>query len=263
MSRVIVTTSRDGGYELTERARLWGQRLGAPFVARNDRSLEETVREAGAIGAVVVAAERIFYREPQADLEFFFHPHLARMRLHNILIGHLDPLVMALALQPGDRALDCTLGRGIDAIVIASVVGEGGEVVGLEKVPVLALLAAHGLESYAEATTAVRVAMRRVRVTQADYGDFLPQLPDASFDVVYFDPVFDQPVDTSATMRPLRHLAADDPVTADALAQARRVARRRVVIKQRRDTPLWTELPPDDVIRGRKSRIEYGVFVAG
>ena len=60
-----------------------------------------------------------------------------------------------------------------------------------------------------------------------------------SFDVVYFDPVFHEPIRESLSMTDLRALAHKDGVTQEALQRARRVARRTVVIKQRRGTTLW------------------------
>ncbi len=262
MTELIVTTSRKARANLIQQAQAWAHRLRVTYLPRDDLSLRRLAEEAGVAGALVVTPQRVVYREPSSGLEYFFHPNLARLRIHNLKTGRGDPMVTAMALAEGDWVLDCTLGRGTDAIIAAWVVSESGEVVGVEKVPVIAQLTIHGLQTYEEHSAELKTAMRRVKALEADYEDFLPQQAGESFDVVYFDPIFDQPVDTSAAIRPLRHLAADEPVTQAALVEARRVARRRVVVKQRRDTPLWAQVLPDEVISGGKSRIEYGIFAA-
>jgi len=68
----------------------------------------------------------------------------------------------------------------------------------------------------------------------------------------------------SAHMRPWRVLACHRPLTRATIAAARRVARRRVVVKERSDSPVFAELGLTRVVGGRKSRIAYGVLdVAG
>ncbi len=260
---LVVTTSRKATPELVACAQQWAERLQAAYVPRAGHSLRELASLAGARGVLVVAeGDNVVYHEPTEGVEYFFHPNLARLRIHNIKTGRGDPMVTAMQLGAGDRVLDCTLGRGTDAIIASWAVGESGRVVGVEVVPLLAQLTIHGLRTYPEPSAEVRAAMRRVCALQADHNDFLQRQADNSFDIVYFDPIFDRPVDTAATMRPLRHLAAPGAVTRQALAQALRVAARRVVIKQRRDSPLWRQLPPDAVIAGHNSRIEYGLFNA-
>ena len=61
-------------------------------------------------------------------------------------------------------------------------------------------------------------------------------------------------------MAPLRALADQASLSGRAVPEARRVARRRVVIKQRRGTPLWEELGVTEIIGSPKSRLEYGVI---
>jgi hypothetical protein len=171
-------------------------------------------------------------------------------------------MVAAMGLQEGDQVLDCTLGRGTDAIVAAAVVGEQGRVLGLEVVPVLAALTADGL-AHVRQPRRIAVSARRIEVRCADYERCLPEYADASFDVVYFDPVFERPVEASDAMIPLRRLADKRRLTPEAVAQARRVARRRVVVKHNRNASLWEELGVTQFIVGRHSRVEYGIIEAG
>ncbi|HEY3396755.1 MAG TPA: class I SAM-dependent methyltransferase [Armatimonadota bacterium] len=258
-----MTTSRKVGTAHHAEARLWAERLQTEVVPRADLSLPALLASAGATGVLVVGGDRVTYHEPRRELVYFFHPGMARRRLRNYTAGRGDPMLTAMRLQAGDTVLDCTLGRGTDATLAAHVAGPTGRVVGLEKMPVLAWMTIDGLQHYEIDDRLTREAMRRVEAHCADYAEALPRQETDSFEVVYFDPLFDQPVAGASGMVPLRQLASDEPVTVAALEEARRVARRCVVIKQRVGTPLWAQLPfPLTLVSGGKSNIEYGVIVA-
>ena len=262
MTDLVVTTSRTVSSDAVARAAIWSQRLDACFVSRNERSVEALCRDEDAKAALVVAAGRDTYHQPAAGIEYFFHPNLASMRIRNLEAGRADHLVRAMQLAPGDEVLDCTLARASDAILCAYVVGETGRVVGLEKVPVIAYLTIEGLRTGHFVSNRFTALMRRVDARCADHNDFLPACEDASFDVVYFDPVFHAPITESLSMADLRALAHKEGVTPGAVAEAQRVARRCVVIKQRGGTGLWRQLGVTQVHRGGGSRVEYGVLPA-
>ncbi len=261
MSELVVTTSRSAGAELRSEAETWARRLATRFVPRRARSLAQLVADEQVAGVLIVSAEPPVYHEPAQRVVYFFHPNMAKTRIHNLKVGRGDPLVTAAALSAGDSVLDCTLGRGCDAIVASWVVGEAGKVIGVERVAVLAALTAHGLATYQIRPPDIGAALRRIQVHQADYHDFLGQCPVGGFEVVYFDPIFDQPLEASPAMVPLRAIGDVQPVDIPALEEARRVARRAVVIKQRRGSDYWQELPwAVEVIAGSRSRIEYGII---
>lgn len=226
---------------------------------RRSGSLSDLCETHDADGVLTITRQRNIYREPDRELEYFFHPGMSKTRIHNLKAGRGDPMVTAMDLSEGDRVLDCTVGRANDAIVAGWVVGEAGRILGVEKVPIIAHLTIHGLQNYEDPNTAVNKVMRRIQVRHADYERVLPDLDAASFDVVYFDPVFHEPLERSEPMKPLRELADKSPVDADSLQQALRVARRCAVIKQRYDTELWEELGIDEVVGSDSSRIEYGI----
>jgi hypothetical protein len=263
MPDIIITTARADHPGLASRAACWAQWLGAPVVLRNDRNVERLCQDHQARGVVVVTAGRTTYYEPASGLEYFFHPNLASVRIHNLRVGLRDQMVQAMELQPGDEVLDCTMGRASDCILCASVVGETGRVVGVEKVPVVAYLTVEGLQVSEFVSPRFTALMRRVDARCADYNDFLPTCADRSFDVVYFDPPFDRPITESLSMADLRALAHKETIRAEAVYEALRVARRSVVIKQRRGTALWRALGVEDIRGGRSARVEYGVLRPG
>ena len=245
----------------------WAERLpGAKVVPRHGKNLRQIAEENDAWAVLVIQHERVTVYLPDEGIEYFYHPGMAKPRLKSIWRGQGDPMVTAMDLGEGDEVLDCTLGRATDAIIASYIVGPSGRVVGIESVPLIAALTEHGLKTFEfsqgrpEENEAIREAMARIEVVCADHLDYLRQAEPKSFDVVYFDPLFHRPVQESTAMIPLRALADKVPLRREAFERAKEVARRCVVVKQRRETPLWEQFPPDRVVTGRHSHIEYGVF---
>jgi hypothetical protein len=257
--RIVITGSREK-VSPPPGAEWWAARLGAQVVPRGRSTLAELAETHGAWGILVIQAERVTLYVPSAGLEYFYHPGMARRRVRAVEAGLGDPMVTAMGLRPGGQVLDCTLGRATDAIIASHAVGPEGRVVGLESVPVLAAMTEHGLRTGDAGQADVTAAMRRIEVLGADHSVFLAGLEPRAFDVVYFDPVFHQPVVKSSAMAPLRKLADPRPLGEAALARARQVARRAVVVKQRRGTPMWEVWPPDGLVGGRHASIQYGVY---
>ncbi len=256
-SDLIVTTSRNGAAQFHAEAEHWARALGTVAVSRVG-SIADTCDRAGVKGALIVGANGPRYLEPAIGLEYFFHPSMARARIKNIRTGHPDPMITAMDLGPGDTVLDCTVGRASDALVAAFITGENGRVVGIEKSPIIAQLTIHGAANYVDTSPRITNLLRRLEIHEADYNEFLPICASNSFGVVYFDPVFHEPVLASKAMKPLRAIADKSTVTPRAFAEALRVARRRVVIKQAVGTPLWDQLGITEVRANSTQRIEYG-----
>lgn len=256
----VVTTSRRLDPELVARAQQWAERLGAPYVPRDDRSLTKLCAAEGVEAALTVTPLRVGLVVPAEDVEYFFHPSMARTRVRNIRDGMGDPMIRAMALQPGDSVLDCTMGRAVDATVASSVVGEQGSVVGYEAHPLVAALTIEGLQSYEIEGLGVQEAMRRIDARHGDCREVLPTLEARSFDIVYFDPFFQHTVEQSQAMQPLRRLGLHEPIPAATYEEARRVAKRAVVIKRRREQDAPQLPAAARVVSGGGSRIEYVVL---
>lgn len=253
MESMVVTTSRKARPEEVHQAQSIAARLRLPFMPR-----EGAIADLGARAVLVVTRERLIVETAAGRL--FFHPGMARPRIRSIERGDADVMVEAMNLAAGDTVLDCTLGLGADAIVSSYVVGESGRVVGVEAVHMLAEVVRTGLREYDPQHEAMRAAMRRIEVVAADHAEYLSTQPEASFDIVYFDPLFREPVEETVHMRPWRELGVGRPLTPAVVDDARRVARRRVVIKERQGSPVFDELGVTTVVGGRKSRIAYGVI---
>ncbi|MCD6359468.1 MAG: class I SAM-dependent methyltransferase [Armatimonadetes bacterium] len=256
----VVTTSQKADPALRREALEWAERLSVEFVPRRGRSLAALCAGAGVEAALTVTHQRVGLVMADGSDEYFFHPNTARMRLHNIDSAKGDPMVTAMELGPGDTVLDCTLGRASDAIVAARQVGARGRVIGYEADKLVAALTIHGLATYRIEGRGIQEAMRRIEAHHGDCEEVLPALADDDFDVVYFDPFFDETVEQSQAMASLRRLGVHRDLAPGTFEHALRVARRCVVIKQRKGGP-YARLP--DVIRivgGGNSRIEYVVL---
>lgn len=256
----VVTTSRRGGPELMVRARAWAERLTVRFAPRADRSLTALCADEGVEAALTVTPVRIGLIIPAEGVEYFFHPNMARTRIRNLCDGKGDPMITAMGLRAGDSVLDCTLGRAADAIVAASVAGPEGRVVGYEADPLIAALTIEGLHSYEIEGAGVQEAMRRIDARQGDCVEVLPTLPTDGFDVVAFDPFFEETVADAQAMQSLRRLGVHRPIPLETFAEARRVAHRCVVIKQRRGGPMMALPGVRAVIAGGGSSVEYVVL---
>ncbi len=142
-----------------------------------------------------------------------------------------DPLINCAQLVPGMSFLDCTLGLASDSIIAQLAVGKAGKVVGLEAHRALACLVRHGLATWREGSREMLEAMRAIEVIAVSHHDFLTAQPDDSFDVVYFDPMFEQTIDASTGLQGLKAFATDTELLEETIAEANRVASKRVILK--------------------------------
>lgn len=245
----LVTTARRADRALQVAAQELARRYGQPYVPR---SALATIP----VGTLVVGRDGLRFCGERGELRF--HPGLAVVRIKRLRAGEKDHLAEALDLRRGDAVLDCTLGLAADAIVASYVVGEEGAVVGIESSLPLAVLVEQGLRTYRSGRPWVDEAMRRIQVIHADHREYLSACPDRSFDVVYFDPLFRWPVERSSALEPFRPLANPAPLSPEAVAEAKRVARRRVVLKERRGSPEFARLGFKCLLGGQSSRVAYG-----
>lgn len=250
----FVTTSRRATSKEMDEARRLAERLSLPY-------RERTGPIASADGPVLVVTKDKLVIETGSE-PLFFHPGMAKPRIRAWEQARRDVMIDAMQLEPGMSVLDATLGLGADAIVASFVAGETGRVVGLEAIAALALVVGTGMASYAFDHPDIVAAMRRIEIVHAEHGRYLAETPDDAFDVVYFDPLFRNPVQETSHMQPWRQLGRNAPLTRQTLDEAMRVARRRVVVKERSDGDVFEQLGIERVIGGRGSRVAYGVLEA-
>ena len=229
LAPLAVTTIDKPPPALVEYARRRADEWGLPFWRRTrgagpaGHSLEAalgTVAEA----LLVFGQEGLVLWDGQGRLRF--HAGMAHLRLLRLEGGEEDTLVRMAELRPGDHVLDATLGLAQDALVAARAVGSAGRVVGLEKSLALYAVVSEGLRGFEPGPHACAI-----EALHADAWDHLRTLPDRSFDVVLFDPMFERPRKAQPAFEELRRFAEHAPLTPELLTEARRVTRRWVVVK--------------------------------
>ncbi len=244
----IVTTAGRPDASSERLAQEASEALGYPIVERRKRSIARLQREYGA-AVLVAGADRYELYRPGMEKPFFFHPNSAAFRLKRLLKEDKDPLVETAQLRAGDSFLDCTLGLASDSIIAAFVCGAEGKVKGVEADRDIAFITSRGLHSFPSASQTLTEAMRRIYVEQMEAVEFLRDEPDASWDVVYMDPMFSEPVTESSNFTPLRQVGIQNVLTDEWIEQARRVCKRRVVIKDRFDSPVFEKFGFERFVR--------------
>ena len=257
--KAIITTERKCRKESVALARELSDRLHIAYVERHKESVGKLLEKHEA-EAVLVAYPKELKLNSSAG-EMFFHPNMSQLRIKNLRKGEKDHMSEAMGLQEGMSVLDCTLGFGSDAIVASFGTGETGSVTGLESSPLIAAVTGHGLQHFLPGNYPLYAAMRRIKVVNTDYLPYLSEQPDKSYDVVYFDPMFRKPLTASSGISPLRSVANHAPLSLEAVREARRVARCRVVMKEANGSGEFARLGFERIMGGKYSKVHYGVIL--
>jgi len=168
----------------------------------------------------------------------------------------------AVNLQEGNSLLDCTLGIGSDSMLAAFAVGKSGKVVGCEGNPNVAFIVSEGMKRYDISQLPLLKCMERITVIPSLAIDYLKQQPDHSFDVVYMDPMFEETIEESINFTPLRNAGLHDSLSDEWIAEAKRVAKNRVVLKAHFKSPLFERYHFKRDIR-LNSKFHYGIIEIG
>ncbi|WP_418792479.1 class I SAM-dependent methyltransferase [Phosphitispora sp. TUW77] len=256
--QTIVTTSHKPDPRSMEIAMWAAEQLKSEFVERRRMSLNDLKIINNAENIIVVANSELKLYSSHGI--YFFHPSMSVPRIKAIKQGKSDHMIEAMSVHPGDRVLDCTLGLGSDAIVASFVSGPEGQVTGIEATSEIALIVKHGLGNYNSESHSLKSAMERIQVKCALYEHYLTEIPERSYDIVYFDPMFRQPRMRSSSMEPLRGIVKHDPLSPEAVKEAVRVARKRVVMKENSFSKEFARLGFSKVIGGRYSPVAFGVI---
>ncbi|WP_315971267.1 class I SAM-dependent methyltransferase [Paenibacillus sp. N3.4] len=253
-----MTTSYNPSGELLDKAvRLAGAYNGR-VVPRRKYSLEHLRKNYEDNRLLLVTRDEIRYYEDD-HAAYFFHPSMALVRVKRMQRGESDLLIEASGTVPGDVIVDCTAGLASDSIVFSYAVGSLGSVTALESEPIPAMLIHEGLALYESEIAELNDAMRRIKVRKTDHLTYLQQLESQSVDVVYFDPMFRSPIEESQAISLLRRNANDEAVSLASIAEARRIARKSIVLKENRDSHEFARLGFEHVLRST-TKTTYGVI---
>lgn len=254
----IVTTIRKVNDDLIKRAQKIADFLKIKYVPRDKAGISKLKERYNTDIVLIVKQDSLILDLPEGEM--FFHPNMAQVRVKRLRYGGNDNMLDAMQVEKGMRILDCTLGFAADAIVSSYGVGEKGKVVGLEINPLISLVVKEGLKTYLPTNYDLKSAMDNIEVINQDYLSYLKAQPDNSFDIVYFDPMFRHALLDSKNLSPLRQLADNDPVSLEAINEAKRVAKYRVVFKENSRSLEFARLGFEKICGGKYAPIHYGVM---
>lgn len=251
-----VTTAVSPDQGLLDQAHRVAMDFSCPLIPRGRHGLKAIFESYGLEEIFVVTKTGLVLHNREQSV--FWHPGTAFLKLARPQNKPLD-ILRATAIEPGDQVLDCTLGFGADALVMSWAAGSEGKVVGLEYNSRLAYLTQEGLKHYKHKLDALTLAMAGIQVVVADHGTYLSALPDKAYDVVYFDPMFREGVTGAMAMGLWKSFAYNSPLDLEAWQEAKRVARKRVVVKERIGSGVFESLGIEEKIGGwRRGAVAYG-----
>ncbi len=255
---LIVTTSYQPNHDIIARAKKITIEIDGLLVDREKLSIPKLLDKFHQNKVIIVGKNSAKYFSKENNNPFFFHPNMAVLRIKRLKQGDNDSMVQISNLKLGDHFLDCTLGLASDSIVASFVVGEQGRVLAFESQPTLAAIVKDGLKMAINKDTEIIDAMKRIEVVTRNHYDGLKSLPDKSFDVVYFDPMFRDEISKSAPLHPMRNLANSSELNLDTIREAKRVAKRIIILKERNFSKEFERLGFVPITRS--SSITYGVI---
>ncbi len=242
--KLAVTLGRHIGAPHQRRAAALAARFSCPLLQR--RGLEGLAAQHEVDAFYVVSVEHEGIRLPRGAVTFV-QPGMIKTKVGE---GRRHPLIRAVAGDfddderegaPVESVLDGTLGLAGDALHVATVLDV--DVHGSEGSTVMHALLEEGLPRLAN--DPLTAAARRITLPEqaTDTLTLLRALPDDSVDVVMLDPMMRRPLKSAPTFDLVRFYAVSTPATPALLLEARRVARRRVVLKLARGIALPADHP--------------------
>ncbi|MBM7663220.1 16S rRNA G966 N2-methylase RsmD [Bacillus mesophilus] len=255
---MIITTSSRANRSLVEHAHQLAKEWNESFQSRGRDSIQD-IQEKFSEEVLVVGKNRIELFIPGEDQPIFFHPNSAMFRIKRLISGGHDPFVEACQLSKGMSLLDCTLGLGSDSIVASYAVGKSGQVTSIEGNKTLANLVKTGLKTWESQIPEMDDAMRAIQIQHTPYQKFLTKSDDKSFDIIYFDPMFEESIEQSVGLLGVKKLALYDDLSEQTIIEAKRVARKRIVLKDHWKS-IRFEKHGFTPIRRKSANFHYGVI---
>jgi len=256
---MLITTSYRPSDEIVDKAQRCAVQLGGKWVERRESSLRRLRERHKESGILLFTEKEMRYYANESSKPLFFHPSTAAIRMKRLLNGEEDPLISLACIQDGDTVLDCTAGLASDAIVFAHAVGETGNVIALESNLLLVTLLRDGLDQYESKLEQLNQVLKRITIVHTEYLTFLQKQPSDSVDLVYFDPMFRKPIVVSDAISPLRYVANHSALNAEAVHEAKRVSRKKVIFKDQKDSQEFARLHFTKIYRSHNN-VAYGVL---
>lgn len=262
----LVTASYKAKPSVKEEAQTLANQLGLPYVVRKNKSIPRVLEENHASWLVTMGADGPTIHFSNGD-SHAFHLSMAHLRCLHLQRGGEDHLVNAVEIVekfiggPVHHILDCTLGLGADAIVMAYS-HDDWEITGVEASLPLWITTHYGLQHFVHKDERLTKAMRRIHAVHNTFETVLNDMNPNSVDVVYLDPMFEVPVMDSPQFKSLRTHICHTPLIESTMQRALTVARYGVIIKERPFASVFERWLTTYWEGGTYSRIGYGIYDA-
>ncbi|HFI0676209.1 TPA: class I SAM-dependent methyltransferase [Streptococcus suis] len=218
--KVIVTTSLGMDEHLVQKAKNLAEELGIAYCDRRKHAVKVFLKQADAV--LVVYKDRLVIEQKEGQ-KLFFHPDTAMLRIKS---GR-DPL-LELVGEGRKSILDCTMGLASDSIVLACA---GHQVTALESSRLIHFIVSKGLQEFDSGKSEVNQAMKSIQTIWTDSLTYLKEQANKSVDVIYLDPMFSQEITESDNLDGLKTFANYTALSEEFLSEAKRVARKKIIIK--------------------------------
>ena len=253
-----VTTIRNSTAPIIEEAKARAQALGFPYFQRED-TLEEMATRDQVDGFLIYGKQLPYYWN--GGEEYRVHMGTAVLRTSQMEKGNQDRLCRLLPTDDFCSVLDCTFGQAGDSSTMSWYLLGRGQVTALEKSPILYEIGRAGIAGYVDKDEKLTKAVRRISLWHQDYKTFLQQAAPKSFDVIYFDPMFHHPVKREVNdMEGFRRAASYDGLAEEVLRLAMKVARKKIIVKERPFSPLFRNGLFTEVHGKKGQTTAYGVI---
>jgi len=252
---IVTTAGRTTEYTI-QLAKNAAIHLNFPFVDRQKRNITQ-LQQHYQCNVLVASKNRWEYHGLNSSEPFFFHPSSAMFRLKRLARGERDPLLEVCQLQAGDSFLDCTLGFGSDSLVATFAVGETGDITGCEANPVIAFILNEAFHNGRTDYLEFQPLMDQIQVISSDALSYMKKLDEHSIDVIYMDPMFENLIEESDSIGPLRSLGVRESLTSEWVNEALRVAKKRVVLKAHFRSSWFEEFGFNQIVRPN-TKFHYG-----
>ena len=254
---LISTSSKTNAY-LIEQAKELSQLLQMPYVPRKHQSVEELLDAHHCAGALVVTKEGPSFVTKEG-IPHQFHLSMAHLRLLEIDCGHTDHLLRAIGYETATSVLDCTAGLGADSAIISYGCPQLTRHTAIEGHPILGYITNYGFRHFQHKNPSVSEALRRIQLVICNYQDFLKHIEPNRYDVIYLDPMFENPVYESPQFQQWRGHLLESKIHPD-IVELGLEKSKRLVIKERKGSRLFKDIPPTEMVGGKYSSIAYGIY---
>lgn len=255
---MIVTTGGRYNEHTLHKAKDIAMHYRLEFIMRKKRSVKE-IKERYNDDVLVVGNDELSITPLSGTDPVKYHPNFSMVRAKRLLSNKNDALIDAAELKPGMSFLDCTMGLAADSVIAKLAVGTAGRVTALEQSFILYLLAKEGLASYDANIQMINDAMRGIEIVHQNHTDYLKTLSDNSFDIVYFDPMFDEEITDSQSLRLITEVTHTETLSQKTIDEAKRVAVKKVVLKDHFRSSRFEEFGFRQEVR-KTSKVHYGVI---